>query len=85
MAEVLHGDANGNQLNAAENRTQVYGLQGNDTLTSDGKSNVLLVGGSGNDSLIMTGGNATLSGGEGSDTFELTYLPTKNFQQQSKT
>ena len=77
MAQVLHGDANGNQLNAAENRTQIYGLSGNDSLISNGKSDVLLIGGSGDDSLIMTGGNATLSGGEGSDTFELTYSADK--------
>ena len=36
----------------------------NDTLTSDGKSNVLLVGGSGNDSLIISSGNGTLSGSD---------------------
>ena len=77
MANILHGDSNGNLLNAAENRTQIYGLQSNDTLTADGKSDVLLVGGSGSDSLIMSGGNGTLSGGEGSDTFEFTYSATK--------
>ena len=77
MAQVLHGDGQNNQLNARADKSQVYGLQGNDTLTSDGKSNVLLVGGSGDDSLIMTGGNGTLSGGSGSDTFELTYSADK--------
>ena len=78
MAEVLHGNASNNQLNATENRTQAYGLSGNDTLTSDGKSDVLLVGGSGDDSLIMSGGKATLSGGNGADTFELNYSATKS-------
>ena len=73
MADVLHGNPGNNQLNATANRTQVYGLAGNDTLTSDGKSNVLLVGGSGSDSLIMSGGTGTLSGGAGADTFELNY------------
>ena len=77
MAEVLHGDATANQLNARNDKTQVYGLKGNDTLTSGVKSDVLLVGGSGDDSLIMSGGNGTLSGGEGKDTFELTYSATK--------
>ena len=77
MAEVIHGDGNANQLNARADKTQVYGLKGNDTLTSDGKRDVLLVGGSGNDSLIMSGGNGTLAGGDGSDTFELTYSADK--------
>ena len=77
MAKVLHGDANGNQLNASENKTQVYGLKGNDTLISDGKSDVLLIGGSGDDSLIMLGGNGSLSGGDGSDVFELNYSADK--------
>ena len=48
MADVLHGTPGNNQLNATANRTQVYGLAGNDTLTGDGKSEVLLIGGSGN-------------------------------------
>lgn len=73
MAEVLHGNASGNQLNATTNKSQVYGLAGNDTLTSDGKSDVLLVGGSGDDSLIMYGGKGSISGGAGNDTFDLTY------------
>ena len=77
MADVLHGTPGNNQLNATANRTQVYGLSGNDTLASDGKSDVLLVGGSGSDSLIMSGGNGTLSGGAGADTFELTYSVDK--------
>ena len=77
MAKVLHGDANGNQLNASENKTQIYGLKGNDTLISDGKSDVLLIGGSGNDTLIITGGNGSLSGGDGSDVFELNYSADK--------
>ena len=77
MADVLHGNASGDQLNARADKTQVYGLKGNDTLTSDGKSDVLLVGGSGNDKLIMLGGNGTLSGGAGKDTFELNYSATK--------
>ena len=77
MAEVLHGYASADLLNARADKSQVYGLKGNDTLTSDNKSDVLLVGGSGSDSLIISGGNGTLSGGEGSDTFELTYSADK--------
>ena len=73
MAEVLHGGAGANQISVAANRTQAYGLAGNDTLTSNGKSNVLLIGGSGDDVLNMTGGNGTLSGGKGKDTFNLSY------------
>ena len=46
MAKVLHGNEGDNLLNAIENKTQVYGLEGNDTLLSDNKSDVLLVGGS---------------------------------------
>ena len=74
---MLLSDGNANQLNTTTNKSQVYGLAGNDTLTADGKSNVLLIGGSGNDSLVMSGGNGTLSGGAGNDTFELTYSATK--------
>ena len=77
MAKVIHGDTGGNQLNASADKTQVYGLAGNDTLVSDSKSDVLLIGGSGNDSLIMRGGNGTLSGGKGSDVFELNYSADK--------
>ena len=77
MAKVIHGDTGGNQLNASADKTQVYGLSGNDTLVSDSKSDVLLIGGSGNDSLIMQGGNGTLSGGKGSDIFNLSYSANK--------
>ncbi len=77
MAEVLHGKATGDNLAASANKTQVYGLAGDDTLTADSKSNVLLIGGSGNDRLIMTGGDGTLSGGAGKDTFEFTYSADK--------
>ena len=77
MTEVLHGNASGNQLNVTADKTQAYGLSGNDTIISDGKSEVLLIGGSGDDSLVMTGGKGTLSGGRGADTFELTYSADK--------
>lgn len=53
-------------------------MSGNDTLISDSKSDVLLIGGSGDDSLIIKGGNGTLSGGKGSDTFEFTYSADKS-------
>ncbi len=76
MAKVLHGDASGNQLNVSEDNAQAYGLKGNDTLISDNKSDVLLVGG-GDDSLIVMGGEATLSGGDGADVFELNYSADK--------
>ncbi len=76
FAEVIHGDTGGNSLHADEDKTQVYGLAGDDTLSANGKSDVLLIGGSGNDVLNMTGGNGTLSGGAGSDTFNLTYSAT---------
>ena len=85
MAEVIHGNASGESLSASADRTQVYGLAGNDTLTSNGRSNVLLVGGSGDDTLIVTGnngtiasGNATLAGGEGADTFVFNYSTTSS-------
>ena len=77
MSRVLYGDTGGNQLNASADKTQVYGLSGNDTLVSDSKSDVLLIGGSGDDSLIMQGGNGTLSGGKGSDVFNLSYSADK--------
>ena len=77
MAEVIHGAATGDNLAVSANKTQVYGLAGSDTLTSDSKSDVLLIGGSGNDYLIMTGGNGTLSGGTGADIFDFTYSADK--------
>ena len=73
MTEILHGTADDNKINVAADKTQAYGLSGSDTIISDGKSDVLLIGGSGNDNLIMLGGKGTLSGGKGKDTFELTY------------
>ena len=78
MAEVIHGNSSGNNLVADENRTQIYGLAGDDTLSSDGNSEILLIGGSGNDVLNMTGGTGTLSGGAGSDTFNLKYSSAKS-------
>ena len=73
MADVIVGKSGKNKLTALENKTQVYGLAGNDTLSSNGKNEILLVGGSGNDVLNMTGGSGTLSGGKGKDTFNLAY------------
>ena len=73
MAEVLHGGAGANQISVTANKTQAYGLAGNDTLTSTGKSDVILIGGTGDDVLSITGGNGTLSGGKGKDTFNLYY------------
>ncbi len=52
-------------------------MAGNDTLISDNMNDVLFIGSSGNDSLIMTGGTGTLSGGAGSDIFEFTYSVDK--------
>lgn len=77
MADVMVGKSLNDQLATLEDRTQVYGLAGSDTLKSNGKNEILLVGGSGDDILQMTGGNGTLSGGAGSDTFELNYSATQ--------
>ena len=77
MAEVLHGKATGDNLAVSANKTQVYGLAGNDILTSANHSDVLLIGGSGDDYLGMTGGNGTLSGGAGADIFEFDYNMTQ--------
>ena len=68
MAEVIHGNSRGNQLHVTKDKTQAYGLAGNDTLISNNSKDALLIGGSGNDSLIMMGGIGTLSGGKGKDT-----------------
>ena len=65
MADVIAGKASNDSLGAMEDKTQIYGLKGNDTLSNGGKSDVLLIGGSGDDVLNMTGGNGTLSGGKG--------------------
>lgn len=77
MAEIIHGKTTGDSLSVIADKTQVYGLKGNDTLSSVDKRDVLLIGGSGDDVLKMTGGNGTLSGGAGSDTFKLTYSADK--------
>ena len=77
MADVIVGKSTKDKLVAVEGRTQIYGLAGNDTLISDNKSEILLIGGSGNDVLRMTGGTGTLSGGAGNDTFELNYSADK--------
>ena len=76
MSEVLHGTAGGDQINVSADKTQVYGLSGNDTLISDKKADALLIGGSGDDSLIMLGGKGTLAGGDGKDIFDFTYSAT---------
>lgn len=76
MAKVIYGTAGDNQLNATD-KSQVYGGAGNDTLLSDGKREFLLVGGSGDDILILSGGAGSLSGGAGSDTFEFVYSAEK--------
>ncbi|MBO4779225.1 MAG: hypothetical protein J5497_01160 [Selenomonadaceae bacterium] len=72
MAHFQIGTAENDQGYVGWDKTQLYGLAGNDTVISDGKSEVLIVGGSGDDSLVMYGGNGTISGGAGKDTFELT-------------
>ncbi|MBR1647518.1 MAG: hypothetical protein IJ685_12190 [Selenomonadaceae bacterium] len=79
MTDVIAGKAGKDTLSVLEYNTQVYGLAGNDTLKSNGKNNVLLIGGSGNDVLQLMGGNGTLVGGNGTDTFELNYSAQKNF------
>ena len=73
MSAILHGDASGNVLIVTADTAQLYGLSGNDTLTSANHDGVLLIGGSGNDVLQFSGSNGTLSGGSGSDTFEFYY------------
>ncbi len=77
FAEVLVGKSGKDKLVVAADKTQIYGLAGNDTLESNGKNNILLIGGSGDDILNMTGGTGTLSGGKGSDTFNLSYSVDK--------
>ncbi|MBE8952539.1 MAG: hypothetical protein SR1Q7_05280, partial [Quinella sp. 1Q7] len=77
FAAVIVGKSADDGLVVAADKTQVYGLQGDDTLTSSAKTDVHLIGGSGDDVLRITGGTGTLSGGAGSDTFELNYSATK--------
>ena len=71
--EVAHGTAKSDKLVVLKDRTQVYGLAGNDMIESNGKRCVLLIGGSGDDTINMAGGNGTLVGGKGKDTFNFTY------------
>ena len=73
MAHVATGDAQDNLGGVWQDKTQVYALSGNDTIISDNKNDFLIVGGSGDDSLVMYGGKGSLSGGAGKDTFDLTY------------
>ena len=73
MSEVIVGKSGKDKLSVIADKTQVYGLAGNDTIESNGKNNILLVGGSGDDVLSMTGGAGTLSGGTGKDTFYFNY------------
>ena len=77
MAKVIHGGGASDQLIVTADKTQAYGLSGNDTIISGGNSSVLLIGGSGDDNLVMMGGIGTLNGGAGKDTFELTYSADK--------
>ena len=78
MPQILHGDAQGNWLIATDDTAQLYGLAGNDTLTSANCNDVLLIGGSGDDFLQLSGGNGTLSGGDGADTFAIYYSATNS-------
>ena len=73
MSTVLHGTIQNDSLTAAVDSTQIYGLAGNDTLTSANCNDVLLIGGSGDDLLQLSGCRGTLSGGTGSDTFAFYY------------
>ena len=73
MSTVLHGTIQNDGLNVAADTTQVYGLAGDDTLTSANHGEVLLIGGSGDDLIQLSGGNGTLSGGAGKDTFAFYY------------
>ncbi len=78
MSQILHGDAQGNWLIATADTTHLYGLAGNDTLTSANCADVLLIGGSGDDYLQLSGGNGTLSGGDGADVFAIYYSTTNS-------
>ena len=73
MSTILHGTIQNDSLTATTDTTQVYGLAGNDTLTSANHDDVLLIGGSGDDLIQFSGGKGTLSGGNGSDTFAFYY------------
>lgn len=70
MAQVLHGDAGGNKIFTTANKTQAYGLADNDTLVGEGNIDVILIGGSGNDNVIIKDGTGTLSGGADNDTID---------------
>ena len=73
FAGVVHGNSSQNKLTNNNDNTQIYGLAGNDTIESNGKKNFIIIGGSGNDVLSITGGNGTLNGGAGNDSFYLNY------------
>ena len=79
FAKVIHGNSGNNHLNVNSNKTQAYGLAGDDIIECYEKSNVLLIGGSGNDTLTMSGGSGTLVGGVGNDIFNLNYSKDKKF------
>ena len=73
FADVIHGTSGGDYGSNIGDNTQVYGLAGNDTIETANSKNVLLIGGSGNDVIHMTGGSGTLNGGAGADTFKISY------------
>ncbi|MBR4152242.1 MAG: hypothetical protein IKT98_04730 [Selenomonadaceae bacterium] len=73
MSKLIVGKSGKDILTVIEDKTQVYGLSGNDTIESNGKNSVTLLGGSGDDVLNMTGGNGILNGGNGADTFKFNY------------
>ena len=81
MSTILHGDAQGNNLVVTADNTQLYGLAGNDTLTGANRDEILLIGGSGDDVLQLSGGNGTLSGGDGADIFAFTSTRITPFRR----
>ncbi|MGB0894056.1 MAG: calcium-binding protein [Parashewanella sp.] len=76
FGDKIYGSDTANTLIGLGGSDSLYGGDGNDVLTGDGKAgltdNDYLEGGKGNDTLFATGGTDTLKGGIGRDTYLIT-------------
>jgi len=73
--DTAHGGAGDDVIYGQNGNNTIYGDDGNDVLNTGSRSSIL-DGGAGNDILqavLSKGGDHTLTGGTGADTFEFTY------------
>lgn len=74
ITEEIYGDEHDNVISTVDmvSRNRIYGLDGNDKITS-GINDDTLIGGNGNDILTGNGGNDILNGGAGDDSLDGGY------------